>query len=226
MKYEDISKMFDHALLDPTFTRDHIEAECVKAIEYNIATVCVQPNLVPFCHAILANTPVDVCTVIGFPLGYNTTATKKYETQIARMEGATEVDFVVNISEVLSGNWLAVGDEIRIINEQAKSQGLLSKIILETCYLNHDQIVNICHLAARHKVDFVKTSTGFGTEGANWDKTFTMLANSHYDDYECKVKVSGGVKTLDQTLEWRKVGVTRIGSSSTWSILEEAKNEL
>lgn len=227
---KDIAKMIDHSLLHPTMTDEVILAGLELSKEYDVATACVKPYSVKLAAEALAGTDVGVCAVIGFPAGNNTIEIKVAETNQVIRDGATEVDMVVNNGKVLGGDWDYVSDEIKAINDTCVSQGAILKVIFETDFLKEEHIIKLCEICAQHKVGFVKTSTGFGfTKGENGFYSYqgatvhNIALMREKSDPATQVKAAGGVRTLDQLLEMRAAGATRIGATATKAMLEEAK---
>jgi len=225
-----ISKMIDHSLLHPTFTDEFLTEQCLMAKNLNVATVCIKPYAVKLAQKILSGTTVDVCTVIGFPHGSNSLKNKILETEIACKDGATEIDFVVNIGKVLSNDWQYIDDEIRQLNKTVISNGAISKVIFENDYYTDDKYkIRLCKICSEHNVAFVKTSTGYGFvkqnsgsysyEGATDHDLKLMRENCNPD---IQIKAAGGIRTLDDLLRVKKIGVTRIGATATKEILNEA----
>ena len=220
--YSDISKMIDHALLKPTLTTNELDAGCQMARAYDIASVCIMPFAVSRCAELLDGSTVAPSTTIGFPHGASTTRDKVHQSETALADGCRELDMVVNISKVLSGDWSSVQSEIAAVAETAHARGQKVKVIFETCYLNDDQKIRLCKASSEAGADWVKTSTGFGTGGATMEDLKLMTA--HVADH-VQVKASGGVRTLEALLPVRDLGVTRIGTSSTQRILDEARRQ-
>ncbi|MEM3713095.1 MAG: deoxyribose-phosphate aldolase [Thermoproteota archaeon] len=156
-----ISKMIDHALLHPTLADEDLKAGCLLAKKYNVAAVCIKPYAIRLAKEILSGTSIAVCTVVGFPHGNSTTEMKVEETRKACEEGATEIDFIVNIGKVLSKDWDYVSREIEMINNTAIERGAIVKVIFENGYLTDEHKIKLCHICNRHRVAFVKTSTGY-----------------------------------------------------------------
>lgn len=216
---DDIAKMIDHSLLKPQLTRDDIYKGCEIAAKYNTISVCVRPCDIEFACKLLKGTDVRVTTVIGFPHGTNETDVKVYEAKKAIHRGAVELDMVLNIGQLLSGDYDYVLHEIKEIVDVAHKKNVLVKVILENCYLNPELIEKACEIAEEGGADFVKTSTGFGNGGATLED-LTLMRKSVSPRME--VKAAGGVRTLDAALEVRKVGATRFGATATVAIMEEA----
>ena len=221
---EQIAKTIDHSVLKPDFKTSDVEAGAKVAREYDVASYCIRPMDVPLAAKLLAGSNVPVCTVIGFPHGTTTSATKAFETADAVRNGATEIDMVINISALLSGNYeLVEADILSVVESAAKTAvevGVSAsvKVIFETSYLNDELIVKACELTEAAGADYVKTSTGFSSEGATVHNV--RLMKQTVGD-RLKVKSSGGVRTLDQLCDFMDCGVTRSGSSNTEAILAE-----
>lgn len=205
----ELNQYIDHTLLKATATPRDIQKLCTEAIEHNFCAVCVSPCYVSVAKNALQGTKVKVCTVIGFPLGQNTTETKVFEAKNAIENGVDEIDMVINVGAVLSGNYGYVSDEITAIRDI--SNGKILKVIVETCYLNREQIEKLTQLCVASRADFIKTSTGFGTRGASVDDVKAMLAIANN---AIEIKASGGIKTKDFAEELISLGATRIGTSS------------
>jgi deoxyribose-phosphate aldolase len=220
MTQKELARKFDHTLLKATATEVDIRKLCDEARQYGFASVCVNPCWVLLCSELLKGTEVLVCTVIGFPLGANAASIKVEETKLAVREGAGEVDMVINVGWALEGRWEAVEDEIHRIRDAAAPVPL--KVIIETCYLNNDQIVKACQAATKANAAFVKTSTGFGTAGATVDHVRLMKKNIAAG---MKVKASGGIRTLSDTLALLEAGAERIGASAGVAIIKEFQGE-
>ena len=221
--YEDIAKMIDHALLAPTLPMDQLEAGCVLARQYNVASVCVTPYFVPRCAELLADTDVVTSTVIGFPLGGHATSTKLREAETAIDDGCLELDMVVNVSQVLSENWDYVKNDIHAVIQAAHAAGRRVKVIFENCYLQDSHQIRLVEICNELNADWIKTSTGFGTGGATMDDLKLMCEHARDD---VQVKAAGGVRDLDTLLNIRELGVTRIGTSGTVKLLEECRTRL
>lgn len=214
------SKYIDHTLLKATATYDEILNLCNEAKEYDFASVCVNPANVTFAHQLLEDTDVKVCTVIGFPLGANTPAVKAFETTDAITNGADEVDMVINIGMAKAHNWDAVYEDIKAVVDAAN--GVLVKVIIETCYLTDEEKEEVCKLAVKAGADFVKTSTGFGTGGATKEDV-ALMAKAVAG--KAQVKASGGIRDKDAFEQMIAAGATRVGCSAGVKIMEGYKNE-
>jgi deoxyribose-phosphate aldolase len=221
--YDEIAKMIDHSLLNPTLTVDELEAGCRLAVEYNVASVCIMPYYLRRCADILAGSTVQASTTIGFPHGGHTTAIKRAETEQALADGGQELDMVVNISQVLSGDWQFVAQDIEAVIEVTHAAGQKVKVIFENCYLNDSQKIRLCEICSQLEADWVKTSTGYGTGGATDEDLKLMIENT---SDQVQVKAAGGVRSMDRLLEVRALGVTRAGASRTKDILDECRRRL
>jgi len=221
--YKDIAKMIDHSLLKPTLAAEDLEKGCRLALDYDVASVCIMPYYLGRCAEILKGSGVKASTTIGFPHGGNATAVKLAETLQALEDGGEELDMVVNISKVLSGDWNYVRSDIQAVIEAAHQRGQKVKVIFENCYLDDQQKIQLCQICGELNADWVKTATGFGTGGATLEDLKLMRANS--PDH-VQVKAAGGVRDLDRLLEVRALGVTRVGATATAVILDECKRRL
>jgi deoxyribose-phosphate aldolase len=226
----ELAKMIDHSLLHPTMTDAEILQGCALAARYQVATVCLKPYAVSMCQTALADSDVALCSVIGFPHGNNTTALKVLETEQAIRDGATEIDMVVNIGKVLSGDWDFVTADIAAVNQACVSAGALLKVIFETDYLRDEPIIRLCEICSALSVAFVKTSSGYGfVKQPNGDYNYQgatdqvlQLMRQHAAP-TVQIKAAGGIRTLDDLLRVRALGVTRIGATATATILEAAQ---
>lgn len=221
--YEDIAKMIDHSLLNPILTARELEEGCQLALRYNVASVCIMPFYLKRCAGILHGSTVKASTTIGFPHGGHASAVKRVEAERALQDGGEELDMVVNISQVLSGNWDYVAREIEEITELIHASGQKIKVIFENCYLNEAQKIRLCEICGGAGVDWVKTSTGYGNGGATNEDLILMRKHS---PARVRVKAAGGVRDLDRLLEVRALGVSRVGASRTEVILDECKQRL
>ncbi len=214
--YENIAKMVDHSLLPPSLTDQELEYGCRMALEYNCASVCIMPYYLKRCAEILQGSTVKASTTIGFPHGGHTTAIKVAEAERALDDGCQELDMVVNISKVLSGDWDFVTAELKAVIVVAHARNQKVKVIFENCYLKDTHKIRLCEICAVLGADWVKTSTGFGTSGATVEDVKLMRAHSPEN---VQVKAAGGIRNLDQLLAFRALGASRIGSSRTKYIL-------
>ncbi|RIV22370.1 deoxyribose-phosphate aldolase [Fibrisoma montanum] len=214
-----LTEYIDHTNLKPTATETDIRQLCADAYEYQFRTVCVPPSYVLYAGDLLAETPVKVCTVIGFPLGYNSLPIKVTEAEKALEDGATELDMVMNLTRFKSMAYLSVRGEISTLAGLAQSRGALLKVILETAYLDENEIRIACDLCVEAAPDFVKTSTGFAPTGALIDQV--RLIRSLLPE-SIQVKASGGIKTYEQAMAFVEAGATRLGTSSGVAIVQGA----
>ncbi|RPK31535.1 Deoxyribose-phosphate aldolase [Paenibacillus xylanexedens] len=211
-----LAKMIDHTLLRADATQSEMAKLTEEAKQYQFASVCVNPGWVAYAADQLQGTGVDICTVIGFPLGASTSETKAFETQDAIAKGATEVDMVINISALKDGKDDFVEQDIRAVVEAAAGKALV-KVIIETCLLTDEEKVRACQAAVRAGADFVKTSTGFSTGGATPEDIALMRRTVGPD---VGVKASGGVRSLEDMQKMIEAGATRIGASSGVKIMQ------
>jgi deoxyribose-phosphate aldolase len=221
--YQDIAKMIDHSLLTPTLTAAELDAGCRLAVEYDVASVCIMPYYLKRCAALLGGSTVKPSTTIGFPHGGHATSTKRAEAEQALADGGAELDMVVNISQVRSGDWDYVRRDIQAVLDATHGGGAKLKVIFENCYLDDPQKIRLCEICSELGADWVKTSTGYGSGGATHEDLKLMV--EHTPD-RVEVKAAGGVRTLDALLEVRAIGVTRVGASRTADILDECKRRL
>jgi deoxyribose-phosphate aldolase len=220
VKYEDIASMIDYSMLKPTITDKEIEAGCATAKKYGVATVCVRPSDVPLASRLLKGSPVLVCTVIGFPHGTTTTSAKVCESKQAMEDGSKELDMVINIGKMKSGDYDFVKRDIQTVVDLAHSRGVKVKVIFENCTLTEQEIIKATEICNEAGADWIKTSTGFGSGGAE-DKDIKVMIK--YAKPGVQVKAAGGIKTLERAIEVRNLGCTRIGCSSPAEILDRLK---
>lgn len=202
------NRLIDHTLLKPDATKEEIKKLCQEAAQYDFASVCVNPGWVSYCKEQLKGTRVNVCTVIGFPLGATSTQAKVLETTAALLDGCDEFDMVINIGKLKDGEYEYVEDEIAKLKKVVGNHVL--KVIIETCLLRDEEKVKACQLAKKAGADFVKTSTGFSKGGATVHDVSLMRETV---GPEMGVKASGGVKTKEELLDMVKAGANRIGTS-------------
>jgi deoxyribose-phosphate aldolase len=221
--YSEIAKMIDHSLLNPTTTDRDLENGCHIALRYDVASVCIMPYFLKRCAEILGGSTVQPSTTIGFPHGGHSTPVKAEEARRALEDGGKELDMVVNISKVLSGDWDYVRRDIEAVIRPAHTAGARVKIIFENCYLQDEHKIRLCGICGELGADWVKTSTGYGSGGATGEDLALMRKHS---PPPVQVKAAGGVRNLDQLLEVRRLGVTRVGASRTADILDECRRRL
>jgi deoxyribose-phosphate aldolase len=221
--YQQIAKMIDHSLLNPTLTTQDLEQGCQIALDYDVASVCVMPYYLARCAEILAGSAVKASATIGFPHGGHATSIKAAEAERALDDGGQELDMVVNVSQVLSGNWSYVRADIQAVIEITHARGQKVKVIFENCYLDDAQKIQLCEICGELGADWIKTSTGYGTGGAT--DSDLMLMRQHSPPH-VQVKAAGGVRSLERLLEVRALGVTRAGATRTVSMLEACKQVL
>lgn len=232
--YEDIAGLIDHSLLHPTMTDAEMEEGCRVAAKYGVASVCIKPYFVRRASELLAGSGVKVGTVIGFPHGSPATEVKRYETDAACRDGATEIDMVINIGKALSGDWGYVERDIRAVVEEAHRHGAIVKVIFENDYITDDALkTRLCEVCEKAGAEFVKTSTGYGfVKGV--DGKYSYQGATEHDlrlmraccSPKVQVKAAGGVRDLDALLKVRELGVTRVGATATAAMLDELKRRL
>ena len=216
----DVAAMIDHTLLKPDASRTEVEKLCREAAEYHFASVCVNPTWVATCARLLQASPVKVCSVVGFPLGATTPDVKHYETRRALFDGAREIDMVINVGALKSGDLRVVERDIEAVTGPCRETGAISKVIIEAALLTDDEKVTACTLAKAAAADYVKTSTGFASGGAT--AADVALMRRAVGD-EMGVKAAGGVKDLDALKAMVAAGATRIGASAGVRIVQESK---
>lgn len=217
MTNKEIYSHVDHTQLKAFCTWEDIKKLCDEAVKYETASVCVPPCYIKRIHDTYKE-KVNICTVIGFPLGYSVTAAKVVEAKEAVKDGASEIDMVINISDVKNKNFDAVEKEIKEIKEACS--GRILKVIIETCYLTDDEKVELCKRVTNAGADYIKTSTGFGTGGATFDDVKLFAANVGKN---VKIKAAGGIRTREDAETFLALGADRLGTSSAISILEADK---
>lgn len=210
------NKTIDHTVLKADTPLETVKRICDEAMEYGFASVCINPCHVAYCADYLKDSDVNVCTVIGFPLGANTSAVKAFETKDAIANGADEIDMVMNIGALKDKNYDLVRDDVKAVVEAAN--GTLVKVILETCLLTEDEIKKACELCVEAKADYVKTSTGFSTRGATIEDVRIMKEAVHG---KAKVKAAGGVRTPEDMVKIVAAGADRIGTSAGCSLVKK-----
>lgn len=213
MNNEEILSKVDHTLLRPTATKEEISKLCEEALEYKTASVCIPPSFISYVHKKYPN--LNICTVIGFPLGYNTLETKAFETRKALEDGANEIDMVINQGYVKDGEYGLVTDEIMKLKQICGNHIL--KVIVETCNLEEQEKINVCKCVSDAHADFIKTSTGFGSAGA---KLEDIELFKKYVSTDVKIKAAGGIRTKEDLKAFINAGASRIGCSSAIKALK------
>jgi deoxyribose-phosphate aldolase len=221
--YENIAKMIDHSLLQPILSVEELDRGCHLAREYNVASVCILPYSLELCAEILKGSTVKASTTVGFPHGGHATGVKVAEAERALADGGQELDMVVNISKVLSEDWDYVRSDIRAVLEVTHGGGAKLKVIFENCYIRDSHKIRLCEICGELGVDWVKTSTGYGSGGATEEDVRLMRKHS---PPSVQVKAAGGIRDLDRLLVFRSLGATRIGASRTSEILDECRRRL
>lgn len=225
----ELARMIDHSLLHPTLTDAQLRTGLQVARDCGCATACVKPGAVPLAAALLAGSGVGVCAVAGFPHGNSHPEIIVAEAERAVREGASEIDIVVNAGKVLGGDWNYVRAELQLVNDAVTSRGALLKVIFENDFLQDEHIIRLCQLCTGLGIAFVKTSTGYGfVKQPNGDYNYRGATDAHLRlmRQHCgpgvQIKAAGGVRTLDDLLRVRALGVTRVGATATEAILREA----
>jgi deoxyribose-phosphate aldolase len=221
--YQDIAGMIDHSLLNPALTTDELEAGCRLALEYCVASVCILPYYLQRCAAIHRGSSVKASTTVGFPHGGHATHVKQAEAEQALADGGEELDMVVNISKVLSGDWSYVRRDIAAVINATHAAGQKVKVIFENCYLKPEHIVRLSEICGELDADWIKTTTGYGSGGATLADVALMRRHA---PARVQVKAAGGIRDLDALLAMRAAGVTRVGASRTKDILDECRRRI
>ena len=213
MTKEQLFSYVDHTQLKAFATWEDIKKLCDEAIEYKTASVCVPPCYIKRIADTYGD-KINICTVVGFPLGYSTTEAKVQEVKTAMEDGVSEIDMVVNISDVKNGDYEKVEEEIKALREACGTKIL--KVIIETCYLTEEEKIAMCKAVTNAKADYIKTSTGFGTGGATLEDVILMKNNI---GPEVKIKAAGGIRTKEDMVAFVEAGCSRLGTSSAIDIL-------
>lgn len=213
METKEMLQYIDHTLLKPVCTWDEIETLCKEALSYHTASVCIPPSYVKRAREAFGP-ELPICTVIGFPLGYNPAEVKVCEARTALRDGADELDMVINLGDVKNRDFEKVYEEIRALRETAGSRIL--KVIVETCYLTRDEKIRLCEIVTKAGADYIKTSTGFGTAGATMEDI--LLFKEHIGS-SVKIKAAGGIRTQEDLEAFIQAGCSRIGTSSAVKLL-------
>ena len=217
---EEITQYIDHTLLKPYASKEAMQAFCNEAKELKVKMVAINSYYTKFCKELLKDTTIHVGAAISFPLGQTTIAVKAFETIEAIKDGADEIDYVLNLAKVKDGDFTYIKEEMETIVKICREAGIISKVIFENCYLTKDEIRKCAQIAKEVKPDFIKTSTGFGTGGALIEDVKIMLETV---EGVCKVKAAGGIRDYKTFNEFINLGVERIGTSSTKTIIKEFK---
>jgi deoxyribose-phosphate aldolase len=217
---KNINKYIDHTILKPNTCSTDVEKICQEAIKYEFASACIPPSFVGITSELLSESNVEVCTVIGFPLGYSSTQAKMKESEIALEQGCKELDMVINLTHLFDKKYSLIEKEISQLAELAHSDNALLKVIIETCLLSDQQKIDCCKIVSNAGADYIKTSTGFSTGGAAVEDVILFKGNI---GERIKIKASGGIKTAEFAMELIKAGASRIGTSSGVRIVEECK---
>jgi deoxyribose-phosphate aldolase len=232
--YDELAKMIDHSLLHPTMSDRELAAGCRLAKKYKVASVCIKPYAVKAAARLLRGSGVAVGAVVGFPHGGSTTESKRYETELACRDGATEIDMVINVGKALSGDWAYVERDIRAVVREARKRGAIVKVIFENDFLEGDAIKKrLCRISERAGAAFVKTSTGYGFVKRP-DGSYSYQGATEHDlvlmrkhvSKKVQVKAAGGVRDLDALIHVRDLGTTRCGATATAAMLDEYKRRL
>ncbi|SFP52101.1 deoxyribose-phosphate aldolase [Butyrivibrio proteoclasticus] len=218
MEEKDILKLIDHTLLKADATWEQIVALCDEAVKYGTATVCIPQTYLKRVHDKYGDS-LKLCTVIGFPLGYNSTSSKVVEAKDSIADGADEIDTVVNISDVKNHRYDEVRKELKMIREACGDK--LLKVIIETCYLTEEEKIELCKIVTEAKADYIKTSTGFGSAGATLEDI--ELFKKHIGP-DVKIKAAGGIRTIEDALAYANAGCSRIGSSKVAPLIAAKYN--
>lgn len=225
----ELAQMIDHSLLHPTMTDTQLREGLILARRCGCATACVKPYSVPLAHEILGGSQTAVCAVVGFPHGNSHPELIVLEAQRAIREGASEIDMVANAGKILAADWSYITDELRLVNLATTQAGALLKVIFENDYLQDSHIIRLCEICTELEIAFVKTSTGYGfVKQANGDYNYKGATEAQlrlmrlHSGPNVHIKAAGGVRTLDDLLKVRALGVTRIGATATESILQDA----
>ena len=217
-----IASLIDHTILKPQATEENVKTICEEALKFGFCSVCINPYWIPTASKLLKESNVKICTVIGFPLGANSSAVKVLETSQAIKEGADEVDMVINVGALKSGDLNSVKNDIQGVAQVASDANVVSKVILETCLLSNEEIETACKIAQEAGADFVKTSTGFSSGGATVE-TISLMRKTVGNSMG--VKASGGVRSLEDLVNMVKAGATRVGASSGVQIMKGKQSQ-
>jgi deoxyribose-phosphate aldolase len=219
---DEVAQVIDHSLLRPELTDAELEAGCRAAAEWGVATVCIKPYFVSRARELLQGSVVKTGTTVGFPHGGHAISVKVAEARAALGQGAQEIDMVINIGKAKGGDWEYLEDELETVAEAVHQEGGLIKVIFENCYLVDGEKRQLCRICRRIGVDFIKTSTGFGTGGATDDDLRLMIEEA---GDAMAVKAAGGVRTYADVARVMEIGVKRVGASQTERILAECREQ-
>jgi len=217
----DFGRYIDHTLLRPIGTATDIRKLCTEAIEYGMAAVCIFPSYIPMARELLKDSRVKIATVIAFPFGVTFTEIKEAEMRVCAARGGDEMDFVINIAALKSGDDKSIENEMHHLTMKARSLGVVTKFIIETAYLTEEEKVRACKIANRVKPDFMKTSTGYGPSGATVEDVRLMRSSLLP---EIQIKAAGGIRNYAEAVQMLQAGASRLGTSSGIKIIEEAGN--
>lgn len=231
--YQDIASMIDHSLLHPALTDDQLIEGCETALQYRTASVCIKPYALPLAVSILEDSEVRIGTVVSFPHGNCDTKVKETEAEQAIDDGAQELDMVINTGKALGGNWDFIEYEVMTVNQLAADRNVVLKVIFENDFLGEEEIIELCKICSSLQVPYVKTSTGYGfvkqPNGFYAYKGATLMDLEIMKEFvkpPTKIKAAGGIRTLDDVLLMRKMGVSRVGATATAAILEDLKKRI
>jgi deoxyribose-phosphate aldolase len=219
--YEEIAQMIDHSLLNPVLTDEDIIEGCKIARDYKVKSVCCRPSDLKLVSEQLIGSNVLITSVIGFPHGATTTSVKIFEADEAIDNGCAELDIVLNIGKLRTGDYEYVKNDIKAVSDLCHKRGVIVKVIFENCFLDTEQKIAACKICNEIGVDYIKTSTGYGSGGAK-DEDIKLMRK--YANPEIKIKAAGGIRTLERAIEVKKLGVSRIGATATVGIIESLKN--
>src|SRR5436189_2365988 len=215
----DFGRYIDHTLLRPIGTATDIRKLCTEAIEYGMSAICIFPSYIPMARTLLKDTRVKIATVIAFPFGVTFTEIKEAEMRSSAARGGDEMDFVINIAALKSGDDKSIEEEMQYLTAKARTLGVITKFIIETAYLTDDEKIRACKIANRVKPDFMKTSTGYGPSGATVEDV-RLTRNTLLP--EIQIKAAGGIRNYAEAQQMLQAGASRLGTSSGIKILEEA----
>ena len=213
-----LNQYIDHTYLKPFATEADIVQKCIEAKKYHFASVCVNPCNVPIVARELKESGVHTCSVVGFPFGTHTTQVKVFEAAQAIENGTDEIDMVINVGKLVEGDKEFVKQEVAALVEVCHSRERILKVIIETCYLNEEQIGTMCQIVAETGADFIKTSTGYGSRGASFEDI--ELFRKYLKDSPVKMKASGGIRTTEEARKYVEMGCERLGTSNGVGIME------